>query len=145
MYASGRALARDARELADVSALAAQRMIELADDDPMHITGPLVTQAATEGDPAALEIFEVMGRWLGHGLASLAAALDPELFVIGGGLSEAGELLLRPARDTFRGGLTGRGFRPAAGVELARLGPLAGLVGAADLARSASGTEPASH
>ena len=143
MYASGRALARDARELADVSSVAAARMIELAADDPMHITGPVVTQAAREGDPAALEIFESMGRWLGHGIASLAAALDPEVFVIGGGLSEADELLLRPARDTFRGSLTGRGFRPVARVEVARLGPLAGLVGAADLARAAALSSPA--
>ncbi len=138
MYASGRALARDARELADVSAVAAERMIELAGDDPMHITGPVVTQAAREGDPAALEIFETMGRWLGQGIASLAAGLDPEVFVIGGGLSDAGDLLLRPARDTFRLALTGRGYRPAARVEVARLGPAAGLVGAADLARAAA-------
>jgi glucokinase len=136
MYASGRALARDARELADVSPIAAARMIELADGDPMHITGPVVTQAAREGDPAALEIFESMGRWLGQGIASLAAGLDPEVFVIGGGLSEADELLLRPARETFRGALTGRGFRPVARVEVARLGPQAGLIGAADLARA---------
>lgn len=138
MYASGRALARDAREIADVSALAAARMIELAGGDPRRIDGPMVTAAAREGDPAALEIFEEMGRWLGRGLASLAAGLDPSAFVIGGGLSEAGELLLAPAREQFRGSLTGRGYRPAAQVLLAQLGPWAGLVGAADLARSAA-------
>ncbi|HZI95961.1 MAG TPA: ROK family protein, partial [Actinomycetales bacterium] len=75
------------------------------------------------------------GRWLGVGLANLAAALDPGTFVIGGGLSDAGELLLEPARGAFRGALTGRGFRPEARIVRARLGPDAGLVGAADLSR----------
>ncbi|HEY3630010.1 MAG TPA: ROK family glucokinase [Jatrophihabitantaceae bacterium] len=135
MYASGTALARDARELADISPVAAHRLLELAGGDRANLTGPLVTQAAREGDPAAVEIYTTMGQWLGRGLANLAAIIDPVVFVIGGGVSEAGDLLIVPARDTFRHSLTGRGFRPAADVKLARLGPEAGLVGAADLAR----------
>jgi glucokinase len=135
MYASGTALAHDARELAAVAPVAAHRLLELAEGDPERLTGPLVTQAAREGDPAAIEIYTAMGRWLGRGLADLAAVLDPSVFVIGGGVSEAGDLLLRPARDTFAETLTGRGFRPVAEVRLAELGPEAGLVGAADLAR----------
>jgi glucokinase len=135
MYASGTALARDARELAEVSPVAAHRLLELADGDPAALTGTLVTTAAREGDVAAVEIFTAMGRWLGRGIASLAAALDPSVVVIGGGVSEAGELLLRPAQEEFAGSLTGRGFRPLAPIRLAALGPDAGLVGAADLAR----------
>ena len=76
-----------------------------------------------------------MGRWLGRGLANLAAVLDPTVFVIGGGVSEAGELLIAPARDEFRYTLTGRRYRPQAGVLVAELGPDAGIVGAADLSR----------
>jgi glucokinase len=135
MYASGRALARDARELAEVSPIGAERLMELAGGDLSQLTGQLVTQAAREGDPAAVEIYTAMGRWLGRGLADLAAVLDPTVFVIGGGVSEAGDLLLNPARQAFGESLTGRGFRPAAGILLAELGPQAGLVGAADLAR----------
>jgi len=135
MYASGTALARDARELAEVSPVAAHRLLELAGGDPAALTGTLVTTAAREGDAAAVEIFTAMGRWLGRGIASLAAALDPSVVVIGGGVSEAGELLLRPAQEEFAGSLTGRGFRPLAPIRLAALGPDAGLVGAADLAR----------
>jgi glucokinase len=135
MYASGRALARDARELADVSPVGAHRLMTLADGDLNQLTGPLVTEAAREGDPAAVEIYTAMGRWLGRGLANLAAVIDPTVFVIGGGVSEAGDLLLGPARQAFRESLTGRGFRPAADILLAELGPQAGLVGAADLAR----------
>lgn len=135
MYASGTALARDAKELAEVSPVAARRLLQLVDGDPAVLTGTDVTIAAREGDPAAVEIFTAMGRWLGRGIADLAAILDPSVVVIGGGVSEAGELLLRPAREAFATSLTGRGFRPAAPVRLAALGPDAGLVGAADLAR----------
>ena len=71
----------------------------------------------------------------------LAAALDPGKFVIGGGLCDAGELLVGPARKSFLRNLTGRGFRPAAEFELAALGPNAGLIGAADL----WGQQPHAH
>jgi glucokinase len=134
MYASGRALARDARELAAESPVAAAAMVELA-GSPAGLSGPVVTAAAAADDPAALSICTTMGRWLGRGLANLAAVLDPSIFVIGGGVSAAGELLVRPAREEFAHTLTGRGFRPLAAVEVAALGPDAGLVGAADLAR----------
>ena len=134
-YASGSALARDARELAEVSPVAAHRLLELVDGEPAALTGTDVTLAAREGDPAAVEIFTAMGRWLGRGIADLAAIIDPSVVVIGGGVSEAGDLLLNPARDTFLSSLTGRGFRPTTPVRLAALGPDAGLVGAADLAR----------
>jgi glucokinase len=135
MYASGSALARDARELAEVSPVAAHRLLQLVDGDPAALTGLDVTIAAREGDPAAVEIFTAMGRWLGRGIADLAAIIDPSVVVIGGGVSEAGDLLLAPAREAFAATLTGRGFRPAAPIRLAALGPDAGLVGAADLAR----------
>ncbi|HJQ44483.1 MAG TPA: ROK family glucokinase [Jatrophihabitantaceae bacterium] len=136
MYASGRALARDARDLATESPLAAARMLELANGSIDALDGPVVTAAAAEGDPAASSICTTMGRWLGRGLANLAAVLDPSIFVIGGGVSAAGELLIRPARDEFAHTLTGRGFRPVADVRAVALGPEAGLIGAADLARS---------
>jgi glucokinase len=134
MYASGRALARDARELAAESPVAAAKLLELAGSVD-GLTGPVVTAAAAAGDPAAQSICTTMGRWLGRGLANLAAVIDPSVFVIGGGVSAAGEILLRPAREEFGHSLTGRGFRPQARVEIAALGPDAGLIGAADLAR----------
>ncbi len=135
MYASGTALARDAIELAEISPVAAHRLLELVDGDISKLTGQEVRIAAQEGDHAAVEIFTAMGRHLGEGIASLAAVLDPSAFVIGGGVSDAGDLLLAPAREAFARSLTGRGFRPLARIEQARFGPSAGLVGAADLAR----------
>jgi glucokinase len=134
-YASGNALVREARELAVARSPVAHGLLELVEGDVSRITGPLVTQAAKDGDPAAGELFEDVGRWLGTGLANLAAAFDPAVFVIGGGVSEAGELLLAPAREAFRRQLTGRGFRPEARIVRAELGNDAGLIGAADLAR----------
>ena len=61
-----------------------------------------------------------------------------DMIVIGGGLSDAGDLLLVPARRSFARNLTGRGFRPAARMERAALGPAAGMIGAADLSRIAA-------
>jgi len=135
MYASGTALARDARELAEVSPVSAHRLLEMVHGDASKLTGHEVRMAAGEGDPGALEIFTSMGRRLGEGLADLAAVLDPSCMVIGGGVGEAGDLLLQPARAAYAESLTGRGFRPLARIEQARFGPSSGLVGAADLAR----------
>lgn len=141
-YASGNALGREARELAAANSPVARAIIDAAPGDGAPITGALVTRLAMEGDPASRELVDDVGQWLGLGLANLAAALDPGTFVIGGGLSAAGELLLEPARRAFGRNLTGRGFRPAARIERAALGPEAGLIGAADLSRllSRSGT-----
>jgi glucokinase len=134
-YASGNALVAEAREFAARSPGGAVRLLQLGGGTPEGITGPAITQAAREGDPAALRCFGIIGSWLGQGLADLAAILDPGCFVIGGGVSAAGDLLLRPARAAFQASLTGRTYRPFAEIRLAELGPDAGLVGAADLAR----------
>ena len=56
-------------------------------------------------------MFKDVAHWVGIGLANLAAILDPGMFILGGGLSEAGELLLGPARSAYAGQLTGRGHR----------------------------------
>ena len=134
-YCSGRALLHEAREIADVQRGYGARLLELGDGRPEGIEAPEVTQAAREGDPAALDCFEEVGSWLGQGLADLAAVLDPGAFVVGGGVADAGELLLVPARRVFAERLTGTEHRPHAEIRLAQLGNQAGLVGAADLAR----------
>lgn len=133
-YASGRALAHDARELAESSPFAARRLIELA-GRAAALEGTHVTAAAQEGDPAALELVADAGGWLGQGIADLAAILDPAMVVVGGGVSEVGDLLLDPARQRYSAVLSGRGFRPELVIRAAELGAAAGLVGAADLAR----------
>ncbi len=134
-YCSGRALLREAREIADVRPAFGARLLELGGGRPEGLTALDVTRAAQEGDPAAGECFAVLGAWLGQGMADLAAVLDPGVFVVGGGVADAGELLLEPARRTYAERLTGSGHRPVAEIRAARLGNDAGLVGAADLAR----------
>jgi glucokinase len=134
-YASGRALVTEARERAAQTPESATLLLELANGQVDAITGPMVTMGAVAGDPVALASFKAVGTWLGHGMAALAAVLDPRVFIIGGGVSEAGELLIAPARDTFQTTLTARTHRPTAAVRVAQLGQDAGLIGAADLSR----------
>jgi glucokinase len=135
-YASGRALVAEARALASRAPQSAERMLKLAGGLPGGIDGPCVTTAAREGDEAALEAFRIVGTWLGRGIADLAAALDPAVFVLAGGVSSAGELLREPAWQEYMARLTGRGHRPSAELRVAQLGgDEAGIIGAADLAR----------
>ena len=134
-YASGNALVREARAMMTADSPVARGLAELVGGDPSLLTGPLITEAAREGDGLAIELLADIGHWLGLGIANLAAAFDPGMFVIGGGVSAAGDLLLGPARATFRRHLTGRGYRPEATIAAAQLGNEAGLIGAADLAR----------
>jgi glucokinase len=137
MYASGTALVREAQDLVVSGSPLGARLAELCGGDPATLRGPDVTRAAVEGDPAAIELLADLGVWIGEGLASVAAILDPELIVLGGGVSEAGALLIDPALAAFRRQLTGRGHRPEARFALARLGNDAGMIGAADLAAQA--------
>jgi len=135
-YASGNALVRTARQIAGRRRGEAQTLLGLGDGTPEGVQGTHVSKAAALGDPVALAAFTDVGTWLGVGMADLAAVLDPGRFVIGGGVSEAGELLIGPARESFLGGLSGRIHRPLAEVVPAALGNTAGIVGAADLARA---------
>jgi glucokinase len=139
-YCSGHALVRYVQ---DRLAESTSPLAVTGRQDPGRITGPAVTAAAAAGDPLALAAFASVGSWLGLGLANLVAALDPDLLVVGGGVSDAGDLLLAPARARLAASLAGgdRTTREGAPVRAvpallaAGLGPEAGLVGAAVLAR----------
>ena len=135
-YGSGNALVRTARELASDRRDEASILLELGDGTPEGVQGAHVTESARLGDPVSLEAFAVTGGWLGRGMADLAAVLDPEAFVIGGGVSEAGDLLFVPTRASFLEHLSGRAYRVVPELRLAELGNDAGIVGAADLART---------
>ncbi len=92
-----------------------------------------VIEAARDGDTEACAAIELLGRRLGIGIANAINTFDPELVVVGGGVSAAGEMLLGPAREeAFRYVLTGVGTRTE--IRRARYGPLAGVRGAALLA-----------
>jgi glucokinase len=134
-YASGSALVREARLAAREDANRAAAILERAGGDAGAIIGPHVTAAAEAGDPLAVELLAELGRWVGEGCASLAAVNDPELFVVGGGVVAAGDLVLGPAREAFVGALPAADFRPLAPIVAADMGNDAGIVGAAALAR----------
>lgn len=104
-------------------------------DEPSAMTGLEVADAARAGDPLAVRAMSELARWLGEGLALVADVFDPELVVIGGGVSGSADLFLDDAREHYSGALTGRGHRPLAQIRVARLGDHGSVVGAAQLAR----------
>ena len=134
-YASGNALVREARELAAERRPEATVLLELGDGTPEGVQGSHITDAARRGDPIAIEAFANVGAWLGRGLANLTAIVDPDAFVIGGGVSDAGDLILASAQQTLSQSIFGGTNRPHPALLLAKLGNDAGIVGAADLAR----------
>ena len=133
-YCSGRALVRVAR------ALLGHRpslLNELSGGDLDALTGEMVTRAAEDGDLLAREALEEVGDWLGVGAANLVAAFDPELVIVAGGVSTAGERLLEPAVAALSRCLVGAAHRVMPPMVRAHFGPEAGVVGAAELARRA--------
>jgi glucokinase len=134
-YASGRALRRYGRERAAADHVLGKRLLELNEGIAETITGSQITQAAGEGDPLALEVFEDLADWLGRGMGDLASLFDPAVFVLGGGVSDSGSLLLDPVGKAFERHLIGGSSRPRAEVVLASMGSAAGIAGAGDLAR----------
>ncbi len=134
-YCSGSALVRDAQALCRRDPVDGAALLERAGQDADAVTGTMVTEAAFAGDPAAVGLLAEMGRWLGEGVASLAVVLDPATVVVGGGVSEAGDLLLDPARHAYAAALSGGSHRPHLRITRATLGNDAGLIGAGDLAR----------
>lgn len=134
-YGSGNALVRMTREHAAGRPDAARALIEQAGGDGNKITGPLITRAAQAGDTFATERLAELGDWIGQGVATLTAVLDPNVVVIGGGVGEAGALLLDPIRTSFENHVTVGRHRPSLEIRQARLGNAGGMVGVADLAR----------
>lgn len=135
-YGSGTALLRSAKELAASGKPEGARLAELSHSVD-ELTGNEVFQAILEKDPGTLSLVGEMGSWIGQAIASLAAVLDPEIVVIGGGVSAVGEPLFGPMRNAYESHLSARGYRPELQIKAAEFLNDAGLVGVADLARSA--------
>jgi glucokinase len=92
--------------------------------------GRHLTRAALEGDGTARRLVEEVGGWLGVGLSNLIVVLDPDVIVIGGGVSILGDLLLRPAQRAVAATLEGYDVRVPTPIVAARFGEDAALVGA---------------
>ena len=93
--------------------------------------GEDISAAAASGDPAAQHVIREVGWWIGFGLANLAAVLDPGCFVLGGGVIQAGDLLIESARTTFAELVEGGDRRPGILIAAAAFGERAGAVGGA--------------
>ena len=100
-----------------------------------QITPYIVCEAAKAGDPVAQRIFNIMGEYIGIGLSSVVNLLNPEKIIIGGGVADAGDLLLAPLTETLKK----RAMKIAgSAVEVvpAQLGNTAGVIGASLLIES---------
>ena len=135
-YCSGTALVTTTLELLARHGPAAGTLASEAATDPCRITGRRVAAAARTGDPVALRAMGELARWLGEGLALVADLFDPEVVVVGGGVSESAPMFLDEAREHHAAVVTGSGHRPLARIRAAQLGEDSGIVGAALLARS---------
>jgi hypothetical protein len=133
-YGSGTALLRAAKELVASADPKASRLAQLQEENG-ELTGVQVYQALVERDPGAVELLTELGDSIGQTIATLCSVLDPEIVVIGGGVSAAGDLLLAPIRESYLKHLPVANFRPHLKIVTAEFVNDAGVVGAADLAR----------
>lgn len=134
-YASGSALMRHAREAIDASPFLARNLLERGDGTIEGLKGQHITDAARDGDPVAIAAFNTMANYLGAGIASLCAVIDPSCIVLGGGVIDAGELFLTPTREAALRLIPFSGKHPYPEIVPAELGNNAGLVGVANLSR----------
>jgi glucokinase len=131
--ASGTGLANVAREI--VAEGRGQRVLELAGGVPDHIRGEHVSAAGAEGDAGALEIFDSFAFWVAQGLGSLITLLDPEVVVLGGGLTVISPSFISDVQSRVMAAVMGGQYRPRVPIVPAMLGAEAGAVGAAINAR----------
>jgi glucokinase len=135
-YASGSALMRQTKAAIAKDPEEARDLLARGDGTTAGLLGSHITDAARAGDKLAIGLLEKSGNWLGEGIASLSMLFDPSIVVIGGGVIDAGELLLEPARRAMMREMPFVGKHPVPEIVAAKLGNDAGLVGAADLSRN---------
>ncbi|MBQ8082102.1 MAG: ROK family glucokinase [Clostridia bacterium] len=133
-YTSATAIIRMARELC--LTYPDSMMMQRAGGDIDRINAKTVIDAAKAGDPAATEAFDRYCRYLAMTINNIIALLDPDMIVLGGGVSHAGEFLLRKVREKLPRFLLYKNM-PYARLELARLGNDAGIIGAAMIGKLA--------
>ncbi len=136
-YCSGTALVDSALEFSARGGFGDSALLEAIRRDPTGLKGDMITRAARDRDPLGVAVMEDFSLWLGECLSMVADVLDPELIVIGGGVSRDADIYLETAVAHFAGRIVGAGYRPLARVGTAQLGADAGMIGVADLARQA--------
>lgn len=130
--AAGTAIAKQARER--IEAGAPSMLADMADD--LHdLTARHVGEAAQQGDLLALEIIRHAGWHIGIAISTLMMTLHPDLFVLGGAVTQIGDLLFEPIREAARTYAVHPRYYEDAPIVRAHLGADVGLIGAAVLAR----------
>ena len=129
--ASGTAMAREARK--QIKEGARTSILGYAEGDVEKVTAQVIHNAAKEGDSLAKELITRTGYYVGVGLANLVNIFNPELIVIGGGLSNIGDMLLEPAYEVAGERAFKESYRTVR-FALAKLGRDSGVLGAAAFA-----------
>jgi len=128
--ASGPAIARRAREALDEGVVSEIR--KLCGNNLAAITPPMIVEAAKKGDKLAFNLIEKTGEYLGIGIANLINIFNPELVVIGAGISRAGDLLLEPLKRTVRARALQQAYRMVE-IKKSSLDEFGGAIGGAIL------------
>ena len=134
--ASGAGLANIARQFLEKGQAA--RIVEIAGGDPGHVRGEHVATALAEGDADAVEVIDQFAWWVAQGLSSLISLLDPEVVVLGGGLTAISDSFIPDVQARIADTVFGGAYRPVVPVVAAELGADAGAFGAALLAKETS-------
>jgi glucokinase len=138
--ARGPALAQQAQERMAQGAESLMR--DMVQGDLSRVDSKIVGQAAQQGDPLAVEIVQRAGRIIGLGMASVLHVFNPEVLVIGGGVSQIGPLLLEPMYAAIRESVIYEGYINRLRIEMAALGDDVSVIGAAALVRTQGGLVP---
>ncbi|QNP92823.1 MULTISPECIES: ROK family protein [Corynebacterium] len=138
-YCSGSALALAAQDLMATRRYSASRLVDAYANKAEELTGRVIVDAARHGDALAQEAVDEVATWLGQGLGLVQDIFDPELIVIGGGLSTEADLFMDTAKSELGSSIVGSGYRPVSRVAAAQLGGDAGMIGVALLARQEAG------
>ena len=131
-YASATAIIREARKA--VAEHPESSMLAACGGDPEKLNAKIVIDAAKAGDAAAKTVFDGYVHALAVGIINIINMIDPEVIVLGGGVSAAGEFLLDAVREAVKPMVFFKTM-PYARIELAQLGNDAGIIGAAMLGR----------
>lgn len=134
-YASGTALARQAREAA--AAGRADSLLRLADGAAEAVTSEHVAQLVAGGDADACAVLAEFAHWCAVGLANLVNILDPAMIVVGGGLSDIGDPLMDAIGRAYREVMVDHELRDPVAIVQSHFTSRSGAVGAAVLARDA--------
>lgn len=134
--ASGPSIARQARQR--ILAGESSYILDLVQGDSNDISAKIVSEAAQSGDLLAVDVFRQAGVYLGIGLVSLLHLFDPNIVIIGGSVSKAGDLLFKPAREVVRQRCMADHYWRDTPIVPAALGDDVGLLGALALLLTSS-------